>query len=121
MHGAYAPVLPNSIISTIPNKWKEVIKLKNPPAQQTEIFTPDCDNAPYVKFFNKLKPITMVSSKDIYKELIIKKVQPPTAINKWIETYPFLETINWRDIFTTPFKVVTEPYLQSFQYIRDPK
>ena len=103
----------NAIRSTIPYKWKEIIRISTKNIN-TEIRTND--NMPYIKIRQFQKPITRVSSKDIYKELILKKVQQPTAINKWIEIYPFLESANWTEIYKTSFRVITEPYLQSFQY-----
>ena len=48
--------------------------------------------------------------------LIGKITELPTSINKWIESYPFLETIDWKDIFELPYNITTEPYLQSYQY-----
>ena len=30
--------------------------------------------------------------------------------------YPFLKTIDWKDIYKISFNVIREPYLQSFQY-----
>ena len=29
---------------------------------------------------------------------------------------PFFENVNWKDINTLPYRITTEPYLQSYQY-----
>ena len=44
------------------------------------------------------------------------KFEAPTSINTWLDRFPFLENINWRDIYELPYKTVSEPYLQSYQY-----
>ena len=41
---------------------------------------------------------------------------PPSAINKWIETFPFLEVCDWKTLFTLSYKITKEPFRQSFQY-----
>ena len=46
----------------------------------------------------------------------MNEICPPSAINKWIETYPFLEACDWKTLFTLPYKITKEPFLQSFQY-----
>ena len=47
-------------------------------------------------------------------EIYISK--PPTGVEAWIETYPFLETHNWSKTFLLPFKVLQEPYVQCLHY-----
>ena len=37
-------------------------------------------------------------------------------MERWIEKYPFLEVIAWGKIFHMVHYIVTEPYLESFQY-----
>ena len=37
-------------------------------------------------------------------------------MEKWIESYPFLETLEWERFYILPFRLTTEPHLQSFQY-----
>ena len=44
------------------------------------------------------------------------KFEPPTSINTWLDRFPFMENIDWKDIFELPYKIVSEPYLQSYQY-----
>ena len=52
----------------------------------------------------------------MYQNLISIKVKEPTAIEKWINSYPFLEKQDWNDIYKIAFNIIKEPYLQSFQY-----
>ena len=42
--------------------------------------------------------------------------KPPTSLSTWINIYPFLETHAWHITFALPYKIVHEPYLQSFQF-----
>ncbi len=65
---------------------------------------------------NNKKPIQLVTSKDIYSSLITKKAKPPTSLDTWTDTYPFMININWKTLFTIPYKIIKEPYLQSFQF-----
>ena len=44
------------------------------------------------------------------------KIKPPTAVESWVNLYPFLEQFDWKEIYAIPFKKTKEPYLQSFQY-----
>ena len=69
-----------------------------------------------IKLYNKHKHITLVTNKDIYKTLINQIIQNPTAENKWHDLYPFLEKLNWKDIYSLPYKISNEPYLHTFQY-----
>ena len=48
--------------------------------------------------------------------MISHKTKEPTAIESWINIFPFMENYDWERIYTIPFKYVREPYLQSFQY-----
>ena len=103
----------NSLLCSIPKNWKKDIK---------SIFP--TNNLEQWKFNNEIltniiknpKPIENLTSKDIYIALIRKKIKPPTAIETWINIYPFLEDIDWEKIFQIPYYCSIEPYLQSFQY-----
>lgn len=47
---------------------------------------------------------------------IESKIKPPTAQETWMNIYPFLETIEWSEIYLLPYKITKEPYFQSLQY-----
>ena len=40
----------------------------------------------------------------------------PTAIDKWVDLFPFMENLEWDKIFQLPYRITTETYIQSFQY-----
>ena len=63
-----------------------------------------------------MKPIDLVNSKEIYNKLICEKITEPTATNKWLVSYPFLEKINWKAIYEIPFSITKETYLHTFQF-----
>ena len=45
------------------------------------------------------------------------KMKSPTAVESWVNLYPFLEKFDWEEeIYAIPFKYTKEPYLQSIQY-----
>ena len=56
-----------------------------------------------------------LTNKQIYKTLSFSKAIP-SAENKWVEYYPFLETINWSDIYSLCSLVTTNSKLRSLQY-----
>ena len=51
-----------------------------------------------------------MSTKQIYQQLLLKHISPPTAINKWIEIFPFMESIEWNKIFQLPYTITKETY-----------
>ena len=61
------------------------------------------------------KGIKNLKTKEIYG-LLSYSNKYPTAVDKWIEYYPFLETFNWSIIFHLPSVICKEPRLQSLQY-----
>jgi len=103
----------NSIISAIPQNWKSILKkeaYKNTDSQEIE------SNEPYIRIGRTLKTLSKITSKEIYNTKLEKKTKLPTAIETWVNIYPFLEKQDWNTIFKISFKVSIEPYLQSFQY-----
>ena len=101
----------NSIISAIPKEWKK--KILNVQNIEIEIIN---DSIPSFFIRNTHKPIITLKNKDFYTTLIMEKTMPPSSINKWIDTYPFLEKYNWSDIYKLTNRYISEPYFQSFQY-----
>ena len=43
-------------------------------------------------------------------------MKTPTAIETWINIFPYLENQDWGSIYKRIFNITKEPYLQSFQY-----
>ena len=64
----------------------------------------------------ELKQISKASSKEFYQILIEKKQEMPTSEETWISEFPFMESAEWKNIYKQPFKITSEPCLQSFQY-----
>ena len=94
-----------SILAAIPRHWKA--KSQN----NTNLLAPYC-----ITINESSKEISKVYSKDVYWELVKAKVKQPTAITTWIDLYPFLESCNWKSVFTLAYQICKEPYLQTFQY-----
>ena len=103
----------NSIRSAIPAHWKKIIKdnRNNPNTSMIRL-----NDLPFIKINNCLKPLSKCTNKHIYNKLLCTQIKPPTAIDKWINTFPFLETEEWSPIFKRTFYITKEPYLQSFEY-----
>lgn len=103
----------NSIVSAIPTPWKRLIKSRK--LHSTD-YTHITTNEPYIKIGNNLKHLSKVTTKELYNKIVGLTIKAPTALEKWIDMYPFLESYNWDSIFLIPFRIMTEPYFQSFQY-----
>lgn len=104
----------NSLITSIPSHWKHALQ-----ANITKMSFNDLKQGlePYIKIGNVQKSLnSKITCKQIYHSLIDKNIQPPTAIETWVEMYPFLESQNWTQIYRLPFQITKEPYMQSFQY-----
>ena len=96
-----------SIKSAIPTKWKQLITNENSIAvPQPEL---------RIKINKTNKPINVLLNKEIYWELIEKQRQRPTAIEKWEEMYYYVN-FEWDYIFTLPYRIARETYLQSLQF-----
>ena len=55
-------------------------------------------------------------NQQIAHKLLGNVIKPPTAIDTWMNIFPFLETKDWHIIFLRTFKITQETYIQSFQY-----
>ena len=71
---------------------------------------------PYIRIKFKQQLLSKIKTREIYQELVSRISKPPTLVSTWINIYPFLETHAWHITFALPYKIVHEPYLQSFQF-----
>ena len=62
----------------------------------------------------KLQAITEIKPEEIYQELISTSVKQPTSQNTWSNLFTFLENHSWKNTYTLPFRILREPYYQSF-------
>ena len=100
----------NCLISAIPKYWKQAILQ----SQQSEMLQQEFPNLYHLKSINK--DIRLVLNRDVYKYLVKCCVSHPSPQSKWIENYPFLETLNWSTIYVISKNCIIESRLQSFQY-----
>ena len=85
----------NSLVSSIPLKWKLIIKNSISIIQNLD----HC-------YVTKLaKSILKTNNKEIYSKLTYSN-EIPTSQNKWVEYYPFLDVENWGNIYTLHTKFV---------------
>ena len=103
----------NSLITSIPRKWKKIIKTKIGQIDRNKIIA---QSIPMIQFKNTKKSIEKITSKEIYQIIISKKIEEPTSIETWTERFPFLVNLEWSKIYKLPFQTTCEPYLQSLQY-----
>ena len=98
----------NSLLSAIPKDWKSKIHSSTFNYEQTPKFS--------LKLNQKEVPIFKVTSRKVYWEIVNCKIKKPTALETWLDLFPFLEHENWGSVYTLVYKITTEPYLQTFQY-----
>ena len=82
----------NNLVKAIPKHWKDSLKGIR---YHLELNLP---NSVYLQVNSKLCLLTKLSNKDLYKEIVRRKAKPPTAINAWMDLFPFLETANWNEL-----------------------
>ena len=99
----------NKLITSIPRKWKEILR-------NNDFKVINRNNLPKISVKGQLKDLTQINDKVLYWISINDQLQEPVALEKWIESYPFLEIAPWEKIFKLSHLIVKEPYLQSFQY-----
>ena len=98
----------NSLLAAIPKRWKLKINSSTFKFQGTPCFG---------LVLNKcITPITKVTSRKVYWDIVKSKTTKPTSIEIWVDLFPFLESVNWSSIYKLVYKISNEPYLQSFQY-----
>ena len=98
----------NKIVSSIPRSWKEKLKLKREPIVIYEDVT--------VRARGALKQLSKINNKSMYWIAVDRIIKEPTAVETWINEFPFLVNAPWHKIFAIPHKISPEPYVHSFQY-----
>ena len=98
----------NCLISAIPKKWKKVI------ARRLHLEAIIIKESTLINALNK--DVKLITNKEVYQCLVEQHITRPTSENKWIETFPFLESLNWETVYSIPKKCITETRLKSFQY-----
>ena len=96
----------NQIISTVASCLKKVPEIK--PAK----IPSNIRNASK----QCLKDINKIQSSQVYSYCIARSISTPVCQNKWIENYPFLENINWSNVFKLPLKILLDTYIITLQF-----
>ena len=96
------------LISAIPVTWKRKFQIHTESFQRLSEFN--------IQINKKPKELFKLKSSEIYWELVNNKIKAPTALYTWIDLFPFLEKLEWSEIFSLAHKISKEPYLQSFQF-----
>ena len=97
-----------SLLSAIPTKWKQNINTPSPNFRRSPNFSFILNNSAV--------PLEKVTSKNIYCEIVKRKIKPPSALSTWLNLFPFLENFNWQKVYSLVYSISKEPYLQTFQY-----
>ena len=62
------------------------------------------------------KPVDSITTKNMNQKSVCSKITIPTAQETWIDIFPFIEDLECDKIYTLPYKISKEPFLQSIQY-----
>ena len=104
----------NALKLAIPNCWKKALTAI--PSIENNISSISNNCLPYLCINDSLKAIHTIKNKNIYYQLIERGLKMPTAIERWIDLFPFLHNIEWKHVFELTTLITKEPYLQSFHY-----
>ena len=63
-----------------------------------------------------MESLENIKSKNINQKSVCDQIKKATAQETWINIYPFLENLEWDTIYLLPYKITSEPFLQSLQY-----
>ena len=102
----------NTLKSIIPTQWRKSLKIIE---GKVEVVSKKPDT-PLLKINMLWKPLDSITTKNINQKYINSKIVRPTAEETWIDIFPFLEDLEWSKIYTLPYKITKEPFLQSLQY-----
>ena len=98
----------NLIYAAIPRNWKQKLKGWSP--------TMNMYNKVYLRIKGSLIDLNKISNKDTYYKLLENIIEEPTSIATWVDLFPFLDNIQWENIFLNVHHMIAETYLQTFQY-----
>ena len=98
------------LVHSLPSDWKTIIRSSVCNNEKRPI-----PHTPYVNLNCGFFPISDVTSKQIYNSFLCKKQIPPTAQQKISDKY--LDTIiNWKKVYSLPFRTTLDSKLREFQY-----
>ena len=101
----------NSLLTAIPPYWKN--KINSQEFRNAKIKN---INIPTILIGDSLKTINKLKSKQLYTHLVTSKTTIATALEKWVESYPFMNNVDWEKIYSLPYTVTKNTYFQTFQF-----
>ena len=63
-----------------------------------------------------LSNISQIKSSEVYSYFLALEYKTPKSQEKWIENYPFLESLDWKPVYLLPNLILNDAYLITFQY-----
>jgi hypothetical protein len=101
----------NSLISAIPKDWKKMITNDN--NINNYVVFKECK----VNIKDCRKKVEETTTRDIYHEILLNKVERPTSENTWQENVGLNFDENaWANIYTRPYSLTRDSKLIAFQY-----
>lgn len=98
-----------SLKKALPQKWKLLMKENNVDV----IYEQDCK----IKINNNMTKVENLNSKDVYKSLIVNRVDEPTVKRKWMSYNEINITEDeWEMVYVSIYKTSVDTYSREFQY-----
>ena len=109
----------NSLISAIPGQWKNHLRTEcghiippNPIGNNNA----DDRQMGHIIIDKTVYTLDNLSSNKIYWALVNRIKNQPTALDKWIDDFPFLNDQDFKRFFRLPYTTSKSTKLQTFQY-----
>jgi hypothetical protein len=99
----------NGLISAIPRSWKETVKSMKIP--QIAISNQE---RPFITCNNRLLVIGIVTNKDVYWELVTRKLTKPICAAAWCNRYN-IDLENWKVVFKF-YANIKDTRMKAFQF-----
>jgi hypothetical protein len=100
----------NSLIQAIPSKWKQYM-LEGQHFDKTS-----SSNETLITVNDKRICMNALKSHMLYWHFVNRLSKSPTAIDKWISEFVFLNDNDFTNFFELPYKVLRDTKMQTFQY-----
>ena len=105
----------NSLLHAIPKEWKVNLKLYKNEAN-THLEQQSTEETQIIRLDDQCYDLNKISTKLIYSHIIKGIFKPPTANEKWIAEFPFINDNDLEYYYKMPHYTVKETKLQVFQY-----
>jgi hypothetical protein len=99
----------NGLISAIPQSWKRAVKKMTIPQQAVS-----SQEQPFLNCSNRLLALSIAQNRDVYWELVSRKITRPICALKWCTRYD-IEVEDWKILYKF-YVEIKDTKLKAFQF-----